>query len=282
MNSKRSLREKAGRFRELHHADRLLLLPNAWDVPSARVFEDAGFPAVATSSAAIAVSHGYPDGEQIPKHELFPVVRRIADSLAVPLSADIESGYGPTLEELTDTVRRVVDAGAIGVNIEDVADFAAHRLYSIEEQVERIATVRTAASFLGVPLVVNARTDADRLAPGDKTARLEEAIRRALAYKAAGADCLYPIGLTDRTAIRRFVRAVDHPVNVMARKGTPPVRELAEIGVRRLSLGPGPMYASIALLKRIGRELREAGTYRALTKDAIGFDELNALGRPRR
>jgi 2-methylisocitrate lyase-like PEP mutase family enzyme len=129
--------------------------------------------------------------------------------------------------------------------------------------------------------VINARTDADRLAPGDKRARLDEAIRRGQAYKSAGADCLYPIGLTDRPSIRRFVREVDHPVNVMARKATPPAAELRELGVRRLSLGPGPMYATMALLRKAGRELLTRGTYTTLTAGAIGFDELNALARPR-
>jgi len=281
MSSRRVLRERAEKFLDLHHGDRVLILPNAWDVPSARVFEDAGFPAVGTSSAMIAVSMGYPDGEQIPKHEMFPVVRRIADALAVPLSADIESGYGATLAELADTVRRVVDAGAIGVNLEDVADFRTHSLYSVDRQVERIETVRAAATSLGVPLVINARTDADRLAKGNRTARLDEAIRRGQSYKAAGADCLYPIGLSDRASIRRFVRAVDHPVNVMARKATPSVAELRELGVRRLSLGPGPMYATMALLGKAGRELLTRGTYTTLTSQAIGFDELNALARPR-
>jgi 2-methylisocitrate lyase-like PEP mutase family enzyme len=281
MSSMRVLREKAETLRSLHRGPHLFVLPNAWDVPSARLFEEAGFPAVATSSAAVAVSLGYPDGEQIPKHELFQAVRRISDALAVPLSADIESGYGRTSAELADTLRRVVDAGAVGLNIEDVADFRARTLYPLDVQVERLEAVRAAADSAGVPVVVNARTDADRLAPGDRRARLAESVRRAQAFKASGADCVYPIGLSDRTSIERFVRAVEHPVNVMARATTPTVRELEAIGVRRLSLGPGPMYASMGLLRRIAKELRGPGTYETLTEGALTFDELNALARPR-
>jgi 2-methylisocitrate lyase-like PEP mutase family enzyme len=277
----RTQREKAEDFRALHHADHLLVLPNAWDVPSARIFEDAGFPAIATSSAALAVSVGYPDGEALPKEELFSVVKRIAGALAVPLSADIESGFGSSLAQLTDTIRGVIAAGAVGVNLEDISNFATKTLRPLEEQVERIHVIRKVSDSLGIPLLINARTDAYRFGADTEKSRLEEAIRRGHAYEAAGADCLYPIGLTDRDSIATFVRAVNTPVNIMARKGVPPVRELERIGVRRLSLGPGPMYAAMGLLRKIGRELKERGTYEALVTDAISFDELNALARPK-
>ncbi len=274
--------EKAEEFRSLHHEKRILVLPNAWDVPSARVFEDAGFPAIATSSAALSVSLGYPDGEKISKDELFTVVRKIAGILTIPLSADVESGFGASIEQLSDTIRRVIESGAVGINIEDISDFEKKSLVPVEKQVERLKAVRRLADSLGVPLVINARTDAYRFVAGDEKSRLEETIRREKAYEAAGADCLYPMGLTDKETIAAFVKAVNKPVNTMARKGAPRISELEKIGVKRLSLGPGPMYASIGLLRKIAQELKQNGTYDSLLTGAITFDELNALAKPKR
>jgi 2-methylisocitrate lyase-like PEP mutase family enzyme len=249
-------------------------------VVSARVFEDAGFPAVVTSSAALSVSLGYPDGETIQKEELFAAVRRIAGRLNVPLSADIESGFGATIPELVDTVRRVIEAGAVGVNIEDIANYEKNTLYSLEAQVERLHAVRKASDSLGIQLVINARSDAYRYSAGDEEARFQEVIQRERAYEDAGADCLYPMGLTDKKRIASFVKSVTKPVNVMARKGIPTIAELESIGVRRLSLGPGPIYATTALLRKIAQELREKGSYETMLTGAITFDELNALARP--
>lgn len=274
--------EKAEEFRSLHQAKHILVLPNAWDVPSARVFEDAGFPAIATSSAALSVSLGYPDGEKIGKDELFTVVRKIAGILTIPLSADVESGFGASIEQLSDTIRRVIESGAVGVNIEDISDFEKKALVPIEKQVQRLKAARRTSDSLGIPLVINARTDAYRFAAGDEKSKLEETIRREKAYEAAGADCLYPMGLTDKETIATFVKAVNKPVNIMARKGAPTISELEKIGVHRLSLGPGPMYASIGLLRRIAQELKQNGTYDSLLTGAITFDELNALAKPKR
>ena len=277
----KSQQEKAKIFLSLHHSDRILVLPNAWDVPSARIFENAGFDAVATSSAAMSVSLGYPDGEKIEKGELIRAIRRIANALAVPLSVDIESGFGSTLDQLTETIRSVIEAGAVGINIEDIADFENKSLVSLEKQVERIKATRGVSVSLGVPLVVNARTDAFRFGAGDEKARFEEAIARSMAYSDAGADCLYPMGLTDKGLISAFVKAVDRPVNIMARRRAPTIGELEKIGVARVSLGPGPIYAVIGLLGKIARELKESGSYETMLDDAITFDELNALARPR-
>lgn len=282
MKASQYQKEKAEEFRSLHYARKILVLPNAWDVPSARVFEDAGFPAIATSSAALAISVGYPDGEKMRKEELFSVVKKIAGVLSVPLSVDIESGFGASIDSLTDTIRRVIEAGAVGINIEDISDFEKKTLLPVEKQVERIRAVRTASDSLGIPLLMNARTDAYRFGAGDERARLDAAIRRERAYEAAGADCLYPIGLTDRESILTFVKAVSKPMNIMARKGTPTITELQEMGVKRLSLGPGPMYATMGLLRKIAQELKEKGTYETLLTGAITFDELNALSLPRK
>lgn len=276
-----SPRERAEAFRALHHQARALVLPNAWDVPSARVFEDAGFPAVATSSAGVMVSHGYRDGETMPRRELVAAVRRIAERLSIPLSADVVAGFGRTPRDVATTVREVLRAGAVGVNIEDLVPSSEGELYPVDVQVRRLASVRAAGEALGIPLVINARTDAFRHAPGDGDERLRAAIERALAYRDAGADCVYPMGLTEARSIATFVDTLRCPVNVMVRRGLPPLAELERLGVKRVSFGPSASYATMGLLKRIGREVLDHGTFGSLVEGAISFEELNQLAEPR-
>ena len=271
---------KAEEFRELHHGKRILILPNGWDVPSARVFEDAGFPAIATSSAGLLVSLGYPDGEVIGRDEFVSAVGRIARVLSVPLSADIVAGFGKTTKDVLTTVKAILIAGAVGINIEDFAH-ATKKLFPVERQVENVKAIRRLGDIVGVPLVINARTDALRFGTGDEEAKFKEAVHRALAYRDAGADCVYPMGLTEPASIRRFVKELDFPINVMVRKGLPPVSELERLGVARVSFGPSASYATMGLLKRASKEVLEKGTYQNLVDAAISFDELNSLALPR-
>jgi 2-methylisocitrate lyase-like PEP mutase family enzyme len=271
---------KAEDFRELHHGKRMLILPNGWDVPSARVFEDAGFPAIATSSAGMLVSLGYPDGEVIGRDEFVWAVGRIARVLSVPLSADIVAGFGKTTRDVLMTVKGILKTGAVGINIEDFAH-ATKKLYPIERQIENVKAIRKLGETKGIPIVINARTDALRFAEGDEGARFKEAVRRTTAYRDAGADCVYPMGLTDQASIAAFVLALDFPVNVMVRKGLPEISELERLGVARVSFGPSASYAVMGLLKRAAKEVLEKGTYENLTEGAITFDELNALALPR-
>jgi len=227
------------------------------------------------------VSLGYPDGEVINRQEFVSAVGRIARVLSVPLSADIVAGFGKTSKEVLATVKAILKAGAIGVNIEDFIH-ATKKLYPVERQIENVKALRKLSETTGVPLVINARTDALRFADGDEEARIKEAIRRAMAYRDAGADCVYPMGLIDATSIARFVKALDFPINVMVRKGLPPVSELQRLGVARVSFGPTPSYAAMGLLKRAAREVLEKGTFENLVDGAITFDELNALAVPRK
>ena len=272
----KSQKEKAEDFRALHHGKRILILPNGWDVPSARVFENAGFPAIATSSAGMLVSLGYPDGEVISRDEFVSAVGKIARVLSVPLSADVVAGFGKTTKDVLVTVKGILKTGAVGINIEDFTH-ATKKLYPIERQIENVKAIRKLGETTGIPLVINARTDALRYAEGDEGARFKEAVRRATAYRDAGADCVYPMGLTDPASIANFVKALDFPINVMVRKGLPPITELERLGVARVSFGPGPCYAAMGLLKRAAKEVLERGTYESLTEGAITFDELNAL-----
>jgi len=273
--------EKAERFRGLHDRKKVLILPNAWDVPSARVFEDAGFPAVATSSAGMMVSLGYPDGEEIPAEEFVSAVRRIARVLSVPLTVDIVGGFGHGPEDVAKTVKSIVDAGAVGINIEDFVH-STKQLLPIEKQIERLRALVRLQESIDVPFVINARTDAFRFGSGDGGAKLDEAIRRGIAYRDVGADCVYPMGLTDTTSISKYVEAVDFPMNVMVRKGLPSVPELRQLGVARVSFGPNASYAAMGLLKRASEEVLEKGTYSTLLDGAITFDELNSLAVPKK
>jgi 2-methylisocitrate lyase-like PEP mutase family enzyme len=267
---------RAETFRKLHSRRDVLALPNAWDVPSARVFEDEGFPAVATSSAGMLVSLGYPDGEGIPREEFLAAVARMAKVLSVPLSVDVVGGFGDTPEEVAKSVKGVIDAGAVGINIEDFVH-ADKKLLPAEKQLARLKALIKLRDDGKVRFVINARTDALRFGAGDDESRLGEAISRAKAYRDAGADCVYPMGLVDAPSISRFIEAVDHATNVMVRKGLPPIPELKRLGVARVSFGPSASYAAMGLLKRASREVKESGTYGSLLDGAISFDELNAL-----
>lgn len=273
--------KRAEEFRRLHDRRDILVLPNAWDVPSARVFEDEGFPAVATSSAGLMASLGYPDGESIPRREFVSAVGKIARILSVPLSADVVGGFGSSPDAVARSVKQFVRAGAVGINIEDFVH-ETKKLLPVERQVARLRALVKLQKFMGIPFVINARTDALRFAPGDGDAKLEEAMRRASVYRDVGVDCVYPMGLTDAESISTFVKALDFPVNVMVRKGLPPVPELKRIGVTRVSFGPSASYAAMGLLKRASREVRQKGTYGALVEGAITFDELNALAVPKK
>ncbi|WBB92523.1 isocitrate lyase/phosphoenolpyruvate mutase family protein [Verrucosispora sp. WMMC514] len=230
---------RAVALRALHRPGDPLVLPNAWDAGSARAVVAAGFPAVATSSAAVAESLGYGDGERTPPGEMFAAVTRIARAVAVPVTADLERGYGLRPDEL---VARLLDAGAVGLNLED-SDPRTGVMVDAEEQADLLAGVRAAAEDAGVAVVVNARTDVF-LRPGAEPAdRLAEAVRRARRYLAAGADCVYPILLADPTQLRDVVQAVAAPVNVLARPDGPGRTALAALGVARISYGSG-LYAA--------------------------------------
>jgi 2-methylisocitrate lyase-like PEP mutase family enzyme len=221
---------RADALRRLHAGPRPLILPNAWDVASARLVVKAGFPVVATSSGAIAATLGYEDDDSMPVDEAFGAVARIARGVSVPVTADIEAGYGLSPEEL---VERLLDAGAVGCNLEDTDHRGGGGLVDADENAERLRAVRGAATAAGVDIVLNARVDVLRL-EGDRRELFEEAVRRARLYRRAGADCVFPIRLADDELIGEFVGRVGGPVNVVA-VGAPPLSRLAELGVARVS-----------------------------------------------
>ena len=253
-----------------------MLLPNAWDLASARILEESGFPAIATTSAGIAFSLGYPDGEKIPKEEMFAVISRIARGVNVPVTADIEAGYGNRPEDAARTARAVIEAGAVGMNLEDASGDSSHPLVDLTLQLEKILALRQEAARLNVPIVLNARTDVYLLQVGDPEKRYDEALRRLSAFRDAGADCVFVPGLRDAATIGRIVTDLRCPVNILGGPGVPSVPELRKLGVARVSLGSGPMRASLGLLRRLAEEVRSAGTYSAM-EGAPSHAEINAL-----
>ena len=266
----------ASAFRAMHSGNDILLLPNAWDVASARILEEAGFAAIATTSAGIAFSLGYPDGQKISSQEMLAAVARIARSVRVPVTADVEAGYGKTPEDAARTARAVIEAGAVGLNLEDAARDSGTPLVELLLQLEKIRAVREVSASLKVPLVLNARTDVYLLQVGDPATRYAEAIRRLRAFRDAGADCLFLPGVRDAATIGRLVSDLQCPVNILAGPGSPSLPELRKLGVARVSLGSGPMRATLGLLRRLAEELKKAGTYTAMV-GAPPHDEINRL-----
>jgi 2-methylisocitrate lyase-like PEP mutase family enzyme len=274
--------ELARQFMVLHRGEKILVLPNAWDVSSARIFEDAGFSAIATSSAAVAFSLGYPDGQKIPRDEMLAAVRRMAEAVEVPVTADMEAGFGSTPAEVAETARGVIDAGAVGMNLEDGNEEKPGALVDLNLQKEIIGAVLEAAAGTSVPLVLNARTDIFLYGIGPAETRLARTIERLNAYRAAGAQSLFAPGVTDKETITQLAREVAGPLNILATIGTPPVAELQQLGVARVSVGSGPMRATLGYLRRMASELREEGVFKLMTADALAYADANLLIRPRR
>lgn len=245
--------QKANLLRSLHHGSPPLLLPNAWDVASARAVEEAGFPVVATSSSAVAESLGLSDADSMPPDLVFDVIARVAASVRVPVTADLEAGYQLSSPNL---VARIIDSGVVGCNLEDTDHHGPDVLVPIDRQAERIRAVREASVAAGVPLVINARVDVFIREAGGSDGRLAEGIRRGKAYRDAGADCLYPIGLRDSAAIETFVREVEAPVNIWLRAGGPSLQTLSALGVARISLASGLFRRSLNEIKRALAELK--------------------------
>lgn len=269
---------KAQTLRALHHGPPILVLPNAWDAISARLFEAEGFPAIATTSAGVAAALGYPDGGVVPANEMVEAIGRIVRAVNVPVTADIEHAYGETPDAVADMVLRVVAAGAAGINLEDYVPGAVG-LESLDVQLDKIAAIVKATSTAGVPIVINARTDGFLRAIGEPETRLASAIDRGKAFLAAGADCVFVPGVRDRETIAALVSGIGGPLNLLAVDGTPPVADLEALGVARVSVGSGPMRASLAVVRDIARELKTRGTYTAFTGRALKYDEVNDLLR---
>jgi 2-methylisocitrate lyase-like PEP mutase family enzyme len=251
---------KADTFRALHHADTPLVLPNAWDPGTAVMAVAAGFEAVATTSGGVAWAQGRPDGEVITRDDMLRAVAAVAARVDVPVSADMETGYGQAPETVAETVRLTIDAGAVGINLEDGIDHAAGTVMDLALAADRIAAARAAADATAVPLVINARTDVYFNRGAAPEENLAAAVERANAYLRAGADSAFVIAVMDADAIAKLAAAIDGPLNIIAGSAGLDIAGLGALGVRRISLATGLARAAFGGYAKALAELREHGT----------------------
>lgn len=258
---------KADIFRSQHHSGKILILPNIWDALGARLIKKIGFPSVATASVSTAISNGYRDGENIPFPLLLKTVGKIATAVDLPLTVDMERGFAETVPQLKDHIRLLIENGAVGINIEDSLPDKSG-LYPLDDQCRKIEAIRETGIQYGVPIVINARTDVFVLKmPGALTL----AIERGKAFRKAGADCMYPILMSDYEDISRFLAAVPGPMNVVLQKPVSDIGRLEKAGVARLSLGPNFLNHALAAMKKVAEGL--------LKKDSAAFFESELLPR---
>ena len=263
-------RSKAELLRQLHQGPRILVLANVADAITARIVESEGFPAVASSSAGVAAVLGYADGERIPRSEMLFMVSKIANAVSIPVTADLEAGYG----DPGGTVRALIAAGAVGLNFEDRVG---NIMTPLATQLDRIKEIRAAADSAGVPIVLNARTDIYLARDGEESTRFERSVERLNAYWEAGADSLFAPGVYDAPTIGRLVKAVKGPLNILAMPGTPAVPELENMGVRRVSVGSGTSRVALGAFRRFVRQLGEDGAFSALASEALSSTEVQRL-----
>jgi len=266
----KSQKEKADKFLKWHYDQDILVLLNSWDRASSKVVEGCGYKAVATTSMGIAASLGYPDCQVIPFNEMLGVIQGIVHAVHVPVTVDIEAGYGNSIPEIINSVAKFIDAGVVGINIEDSLDLRPD-LVDTMEFCERIAAIRELADSKGFHLVINARTDSFYTSSGSGQEKLAESILRGNKYREAGADCIFVQPVWEKDTIATLVREINAPINILANPsigaGLPPsVQELQDLGVARLSLGSSLMKAVLAMIKKVADELSEQGTYASLMK----------------
>jgi 2-methylisocitrate lyase-like PEP mutase family enzyme len=278
MSISSSLRDRAEAFSRQHRSGEMVVLPNAWDPGSAALMAAAGFPIIATTSAGIAYARGCRDGERLGRAGMMDCVAAIVARSPVPVTADLEAGYGPAPEDVAETVTQAIGIGLIGGNIED-SDARSGALLDLDLAVARIRAGRKAAERLGVPFALNARTDPYLIAGGNAEAKFAEAVRRSNAYLAAGATCAFVPGPGDRATLERLVAAIDGPLNVLgafAGRQSQTVDELCRLGVRRVSIGGSLMLSVLTHVRQTLAGIRERGDF-SYAVTAITNREMDAV-----
>lgn len=262
--------EKSKQFYNLHHSGKLLVLPNIWDPLGGLLLESLGYPAIATASASVAFANGYDDGEYIPFHDLLALLKRIVNSLNIPVSADIESGYAGNDNHLKENIRQLFETGIVGINIEDT-DKKTNSLLPTETQCQKISLIRKVSEEMGIYLFINARTDVYIRGNDFATSesKLEETLKRGAAYKAAGADCFFPIAMKEADDIKKTVEFLKMPVNISLIPGAPKLNNLSEMGVARVSLGPSLLKIAIKAMQNIALKLQKHEGEDEITENEI-------------
>jgi 2-methylisocitrate lyase-like PEP mutase family enzyme len=269
--------QKAALLKRLHHGSRILVLANAWDVISARIVEEIGFPAIATTSAGVAATLGYPDGQRVSCEEMLNVVGRIARAVQVPVTADMEAGYGSTPADMAETARALIDAGAVGLNLEDMTGDGESSQVELGLQLEKISAIREASAALKVPLVINARTDIYMTPIGPAETRFERTVERLRAYAGAGTDCVFAPAVKDPETIEKLVKAVGAPLNILLTPGAPNLNELERLGVARASIGSGLMRTTLGTARSVAKAMFERRDSEAMFLEAVPYAEVNRL-----
>lgn len=275
--NRESQKKKAQAFLSMHTNDKLLVLPNIWNPIGARILAAKDFPAVATASEAVSASLGYEDGERIKRSTLMDIITRIARSVDIPVTADIENGFGESISKLQETILQVIDSGVVGINIEDSIEQGG-ALRPIDEQCERIAAVREVSGQQGLHLVINARVDS--FLSGffqEKEEKIEDAVVRAKAYSEAGADCIYPIGPGDLETVRILRNRIASPINILATPAAEPLTVLEEIGINRVSFGPFIFRSCLKKFVDIVDRLHSLGNYDCFSNEMMSGPETNAF-----
>jgi len=267
--------EKSRKLRELVRAPEILIMPGAYDVLSARLFEQMGFKAIQGTSGGIAAALGYPDGEVMSRDVFIELSGNFAAAVSVPFNADAERGYGDEAA-VRDTVRALVARGVAGMNLEDGAAKGRGGLVELSQQLRKIAAVMQTKRELGSEFFLNARVDAFHVITDDPKQALDEAIRRGNAYAEAGGDCIFYLNLHSSETIKRVAKEVRAPISILAGLQSPSVKELQDLGVARVSYGSGFMKAAITGAKRLAQEIQQNGTVTAL-KDGVQTPEIAAL-----
>ena len=262
--------EKAKQFYNLHHSGKLLILPNIWDCLGANLLESLLYPAIATASASVAFTNGYDDGQRISFDSVLALLKKIVSSVSIPVSADIESGFAESDLQLEENTKQLLATGIVGINIEDT-DKKTNSILPVETQCEKIKLIKKVSQAVGVPLFVNARADVYLRGKDFDTpeSKFEEALKRGRAYKAAGADCFYPIAMTRQEDIKRMVEQLQMPVNVITIPGIPELNVLNEIGVARVSLGPSFLKIAIKAMKNLALKLQNLEGLSDITENEI-------------
>jgi 2-methylisocitrate lyase-like PEP mutase family enzyme len=270
-------KEKAERFLKFHQDKEILVLLNSWDIGSSKIIEASGYKAIATTSMGIAASLGYPDCQVIKLSEMIEAITGIVNGVQVPVTVDIEAGYGNNLNEIIDSVKKIIATGIVGINIEDSIDLNPNLIDEMEF-CERLSAIRALSDSLGFHLVINARTDSFYTSSGSTREKLSESIKRGNKYREAGADCIFIQPVWEKETIATLVKEINAPINILANPkvgvGLPPsVSELQDLGVARLSLGSSLMKATLALIKKVADELSEKGTYKILSDALTPFPD---------
>jgi len=271
-----SQQDRAQLFHSLHVNEPVLVLANAWDVASARIVESAGAAAVATTSAGVAWSLGYPDGDALDLDRAVDLIARVVAAVDVPVTADIESGYADDAAGVGRTIGRVLAAGAVGVNLEDAHHGGDAPLRTVADQTERIAAARAAADDAGVALYINARIDTYLRSVGDPARRLQETLDRARAYLEAGASGIFVPGTTEQATVAKLVEGIAGPVNLLVGPGAPSVPELGKLGVARVSAGSSIAAAAYSLARAAAIEMATSGGYETIAGE-LEYGAMNAL-----